>query len=257
MNFPLGYTGIENSNPTRISELISYISLQGGTTSLINSSDFNSPTGSTWANSPISINAEPSVQPTNLAFVSDQIIKASIMNQQTKMFGSNFPYPFNQRVYVYGNSQNRLDYQMQIPLNFGGSSYNLAQIGLFENALINNANSKLIEVYDMGSGPFTGLLNLTFILSTVTGVYNLGIRLESTTNVSSIFWLQIVVLNPNIGVTSNFNPYLDTSFVSDGAEVVDEKDAPVATVGTNIDVRGVANSNNSTMITRKGKKKSK
>lgn len=247
MNFPLGYTGIENSNPARISELISYAVLQGGTTTIVNSNKFNNPTGGTWANSPLSLNATPNVQPTNLAFVSDQIIKANMMNQQTKMFDSNLPSPFNQRIYVYGNSLNKFDYQMQISLNFGGSNYNLVQISYFENALIDSANSKLIEAYDMGVGPFTGILNLTLILNKDFGVYNLGIRVESTTNVSSIFWLQIVVLNPNIEIDP----------IQYGAKKPKQTTEPVATVGTNINNETVANSNNSTMITRKGKKKSK
>lgn len=54
-----------------------------------------------------------------------------------------------------------------------------------------------IEVVDFGSGTFTGTQTLQFILSDNTGPVNLGIRLESTTNQSSIFELKLVILPPN------------------------------------------------------------
>jgi hypothetical protein len=251
MNYFSGYTALENANPIKISKIISFATIPGGNTKVINSNKFNNPTSGNWSSSPLTINSSPVVQPTNVSFVSDQIIKTSIMNQQTKMFDSNNPIPFNQRIYVYGNSQNKLDYQMTIPLNFGGDNYNLVQLGIFENTLITPSNSKLIEVFDFGAGPFTGLKNLTAIFSVKSGVFNLGLRLESTTNVSSVFWIQVIVLDPNIILTKSGNPFVEKSLGTEGEEKESE---PVATIEIEVDVKEVANSENSTMITRKENK---
>lgn len=203
MQFPGGWLSLENSNPMPISDFITFASLFDGSSTtngeIVLSSDYNNPTGGTWVASPISITSEPTVIAVDAVNDVTQDIIANSMNMQTKManLAASVAPPLQNLVYLYGNLSEKLRYMCYLPLDLGGSSYDLFQVSVLENVGTQGDMHGNIEVVDFGSGAFTGTQTLQLILSDNTGPVNLGIRLESTTNQSSIFELKLVILPPN------------------------------------------------------------
>ncbi|MFA7325051.1 MAG: hypothetical protein WC121_00155 [Candidatus Kapaibacterium sp.] len=203
MKFPGGWLSLENSNPMPISDFITYAALFNGSTTtdgqIVMSDVYNTPTGGTWVASPVSISTEPTVIAVDAPNDVTQQIIANSMNMQTKManLGANVPPPLQNLVYLYGNFSDQLRYLCYLPLNLGGSSYDLFQVSVLENVGTQGDMHGNIEVVDFGAGPHTGAQTLQLMLSENMGPVNLGIRLESTTNQSSIFELKLVILPPN------------------------------------------------------------
>jgi hypothetical protein len=195
--FPGGWHSLENSNPMPITDYILFASLSTGFAGNVQySSDFISPTGGTWMASPISINAEPNVAAiAGTPFPSKAYI-ADMMNMQTKMWNNsnNIPSQLQNMIYAYGNSSGDPEYVMTIPLDLGGSTYDSFQISVFENVATQGDAHGNIQVIDFGPGPFTGIINLEVTFSERTGPLNIGIRLESSTNQSSIYELKTIIL---------------------------------------------------------------
>ena len=67
-----------------------------------------------------------------------------------------------------------------------------------ENAATQGDEHGNVEVYDFGYATLTGLVTLNLFFSGFYGSVNLGIRLESLANVSSIYELRTIVLPVNI-----------------------------------------------------------
>lgn len=203
MKFPGGWLSLENSNPMPISDFITYVALFNGSTTtkgqIVMSDVYNVPTGGTWVNSPITLTSEPSVIAVDAPNDVTQQIVADSMNMQTKManLDSDVPPPLKNLVYLYGNFNEKLRYMCYLPISLSGLSYDLFQISVLENVGTQGDMHGNIEVIDFGVGPFTGTQTLQFIFSENMGPVNIGIRLESTTNLSSIFELKLVILPPN------------------------------------------------------------
>lgn len=203
MKFPGGWLSLENSNPMPISDFITFVALFDGSSTtngeILMSDVYNVATGGTWVSSPISITSEPSVIAVDAANDITQQIVADSMNMQTKManLAPTVAPPLQSLVYMYGNNSEKLRYMCYLPISLGGSSYDLFQVSVLENVGTQGDMHGNIEVVDFGAGPFTGTQTLQLILSENMGPVNLGIRLESTTNQSSIYELKLVILPPN------------------------------------------------------------
>lgn len=203
MQFPGGWLSLENSNPMPISDFITYAAIYNGSTTtkgqVLMSSVYNLPTGGTWINSPITLTSEPTVNAVDAINDMTQQIVSDAMNMQTKMANllSSVAPPLKNLVYLYGNFNEKLRYMCYLPISLGGLSYDLFQISVLENVGTQGDMHGNIEVIDFGVGPFTGTQTLQFIFSENMGPVNIGIRLESTGNLSSIFELKLVILPPN------------------------------------------------------------
>ncbi len=202
--YPGGWLTLENSNPIPISNFITLASIFNGATTdgnIVMSSEFCNPTGGTWGATPITLNAEPTVAAVNSALFVNEVIKSRAINAQTKManLAAICPPPLQNMVYLYGNNDdNNLLYQVSVPLNLGAGSYDLFQLSVMENAATQGDEHGNVEVYDFGSATLTGLVTLNLFFSGFYGSVNLGIRLESLANVSSIYELRTIVLPVNI-----------------------------------------------------------
>ncbi len=203
MKFPGGWLSLANSNPMPISDFITYVALFNGSSTtkgqIEMSSVYNEPTGGTWVNSPIAIASEPTVIAVDAPNDVTQQIVADSMNMQTMManIAPNVAPPLKNLVYLYGNFSEKLRFLCNLPIDLGLSNYDLFQISVLENVGTQGDMHGNIEVVDFGTGPFTGIQTIQLVLSENMGPVNLGIRLESTTNQSSIFELKLVILPPN------------------------------------------------------------
>lgn len=106
-NYPGGWLTLENSNPVPVTNSISLAQLFDGVTTtngeVKNVTTFNNPT-TAWSATPITLNAEPTVNSVNIAFNVNEGVKASAMNMQTLMANlTNAPVPMQNMLYVYGN----------------------------------------------------------------------------------------------------------------------------------------------------------
>jgi len=87
-NFPGGWNSLQNSFPQNITDVISVARATFGGPGggqIVYDNLFNTPTGGTWATSPITLSQEPVVQAINVTFNAIDGIEAIAMNSQTKM----------------------------------------------------------------------------------------------------------------------------------------------------------------------------
>ncbi len=203
MSYKYGWLSLINSAPICICDFASVASIyQSPNTavgSLISNTDFNTPTGGSWIASPISINSEPTVVCLNVTSGENTMIVADSLNMKIQMANLNAPPPLQGLVFLIGNPPGRYDYQNIISLNFGASSYTYCEISLLENSVKPGStygNIPSID-FDRTKGPFTGIWDLNIMFTGYYGPLDLGIRLESTTNQSSIFGLRTIIMPPD------------------------------------------------------------
>lgn len=199
-NFPGGWNALENMNPSLITTYISTVKATFGApvnADVLWSNNYNTPTGGTWGASPITINDEPTVVAVNGMHNGQELIYSQAMNSQTKManLSSDVPSQLKGLVFLYNNPTSPR-FLSKLSLNLGGLNYNSIQISVMENSVTNGNEHGEIQVFNFGTGPFTGVGTFEFLFSGYTGQVNLGIRLESTTNVSSIFELRCFLIQP-------------------------------------------------------------
>lgn len=199
-NFPGGWNAFENMNPSLITTYISTVKTTFGmpvNADVVWSNNYNTPTGGTWGASPITINEEPTVMAVNGMHNGQELIYSQAMNSQTKManLSTSIPSQLQGLVFLYNNPTTPR-FMSRLKLDLGASNYNSIQISVFENSVTNGNEHGLIQVFDFGTGPFTGIGIFEFLFSSFTGQVNLGIRLESTTAVSSIFELRCFLIQP-------------------------------------------------------------
>lgn len=193
---PGGWRTLRNSNPLKISDKIIYASFGGAPGDVVDSADYNSPTGGSWNASPITINAYPTFTAVNQTYTLDDVLIADSMNEQTQTGYSSAPPDLSNMVYMYGNP-NRMRFQNSLDLDLGGSTYNTVEISVFENCVTRGDAHGNVEVFRF-TGSFTGIQTLTMLIGNFFGPINIGIRLESSTNQSSIYELKSVILkSPN------------------------------------------------------------
>jgi hypothetical protein len=198
-NYPGGWLSLENSSPMPITDIITFASVNDGSVTkgvVLDSSTYHDPTGGTWAATPISITNAPTFNPVNPTYSLDDVMVADAMNMQTKSANlTTAPSSLSSLIYLYGNNSD-IRFSCDIVLSLGGLSYDSIQISVLENCVTYGDSNGNIQVIDFGAGPYTGAVTLNLILGQRFGPINIGIRLESTTNVSSIFELQTVILPP-------------------------------------------------------------
>ena len=197
-NFPGGWNSLQNSFPQNISDIISVARATFGAPvdgQIVYDNLFNTPTGGTWAASPIVLSQEPDVQAINVTFNSIDGIEAIAMNGQTKMANLSASVPSQLRglVYLY-TPVGQPRFWNRLYFDLGASNYNRMQISIFENSVTRGDAHGNVQSYDFGTGPFTGIGTIQLLLSSFTGQINIGIRLESTGGASSLFELRTIAI---------------------------------------------------------------
>ncbi|MBI5324077.1 MAG: hypothetical protein HZB41_02145 [Ignavibacteriae bacterium] len=188
-----GWNDLQRSMPLNISNIIESATIGATTASIQASSNFNTATG-TWVTSPITLNAVPTAIAINATTNPDQAAKVTAMNAQTLMANLNAPPPLKNLVFLYGNQEGSLKYEMDIPLNLGGSTYNSIQISLLDNTATKGDEHGEIQVFDFGSGSWTGVNTLKLVFNGIIGEYLIGIRINDTSNNTSIYNLRTFIL---------------------------------------------------------------
>lgn len=194
LQIPGGWRTLRNSNPLKISDKIVYAKLGSTDGEVEDSADYNSPTGGSWNASPLSISAYPTFAAVNPTYSQQDALIANSLNEQTQTGFSSAPPDLNNLVYMYANPGD-VRFFSALDFDFGGSTYNTVEISVFENCVTRGDAHGNIEVFRF-TGSFTGTNTLQMILGDFAGPVNFGIRLESSTNQSSIYELKTVVLKP-------------------------------------------------------------
>ena len=133
---------------------------------------------------------------------------ASAASMQTQMSNPSAPPSLNHLLFLYGNDADSYLFQSRVFLNLGALNYDLVQLSILANAATKGNQHGTVQVFDFGTGPYTGIVNLVLMFCGYYGPLNLGIRLESTTNLSSLFDLDTIILpidNSSTGDSSNSN----------------------------------------------------
>lgn len=204
MNFKYGWLSLINSAPINVSDFISlaYATMGGPqiNSSVIANTEFNTPTGGTWVASPISINSEPMVLCINPQSGEQTQIIADSDNMKIQMANLNAPPPLKSTVFLIGNPVGKYDYINLLPLNFGASNYSIFMISSLDNSVKPGSSYGNIPAidFDRNQGPYTGIVNVNIMFTGYFGPVDLGIRLESSTNQSSMFDLRVYVLPPKV-----------------------------------------------------------
>ncbi len=197
--FSGGWLSLQNSNPQPIAPYLSFVKCTFAgpvnNAQIQYSNVFNNPTGGAWVDSPIVIHEEPTVNAINGSHNATDLLQSQAMNAQTLManYGTSVPPQLRGLVYLY-NNPTQSKWMSQIKFNLGASNYNKLQIGIMESSVTRGDVHGNVQVYDFGTGPFTGVGTFDFLFGEYVGPLNIGIRLESTTNQSSIFELRCFLL---------------------------------------------------------------
>jgi hypothetical protein len=201
MIYPGGWNDLEISEPRLIKPIISNAIIDDGTAypgAIVNSVDYFTPTAPGWVASPFALNAEPLVYAVNAAVFLNELYKATAMNQQTKMSNiTNAPPPLANMLYLYGNNNGNLSYQMKIDIDLGAGLYNYLELSVMENAASSGGVNGVVQAYHFAktAGTFTGIVTLELQFDNFFGSVNLGLRAESTAPASSIFELRCQILS--------------------------------------------------------------
>jgi hypothetical protein len=196
-----GWNDLQKSMPQNITDIIESATIGATNATIQASTNFNAATG-TWVTSPVTLNAVPTAVAINATTNPDQAAKVAAMNAQTLMANLNAPPPLKNLVFLYGNQEGSLKYEMDIPLNLGANTYNSIQISLLDNAATKGDEHGNFQVFDFGSGSWTGVNTLKLIFNGVIGEYKIGIRINDTSNNTSIYYLRTVVLPTDSGKLS-------------------------------------------------------
>ncbi len=195
-NFPGGWNDLVNANPAKISNVVAYAAIGATAGTIKNSIDFNSPTG-TWVTSPITISSLPTVVAVNAATEPEEDYGAKARNIQTKTanLSASLAPPLRNLIYLYGNENGALKYEMDIPLNLGGDNFNSIQLSILENAGTSGNMHSTIQVIDFGVGPWTGVITLKLSISGYYGPVHFGLRINKVaTNDTSIYDIRAIIL---------------------------------------------------------------
>jgi len=203
--FPGGWKDLKSATPIRITDFIAFAKLGGTAGVIMDSTDFNAPaSGEAWAASPISIESSPSVVAVNATTFKDEEMLANAMNAQTEMANLTAPPVLENLVFLFGNENGDLKYEMQIPLNFGLNNLNSVQISVTDNAGTSGDEHGNFQVYDFGSGPFNGSLTLSLVFSGYYGELFIGLRTVNSANSdTAIYNLRAMILPTKISEIQN------------------------------------------------------
>ncbi len=210
-NFPKGWVFQKSLYPQKISEFITSAQINDGSNTvdgeIIKSSNYFDPTEGGWGTSPYYLNGEPSVNPINATSFKNCERWALAMNSQIKFSNSDAPEPFKNYLFGISNFPNTLDYEFRIPMDFGGTSFNLIQLSLALNALGQGDEYGQVEVFDFGVGPYSGENTFYLTFGGVYGQIDLGWRFESTGGQSYLMHTPVILLPPT--TDENIFPYID------------------------------------------------
>ena len=203
MIYPGGWNDLEISAPRPIKPIIALMSVSDGGTyngEIVNSTTYFSPTGGVWASNPFTFATEPKVVGVNAGLQQDEGFKAEAMNQQTKMANiTNAPPPLSNLLFLYGNKNGILKYQMILEIDLGVAFYSYLELSILENAATDGGPNGVVQAYYTEKvGGFTGVVTLNMFFDNFFGPINLGLRAESTTGDSSIMPLYCNILDADI-----------------------------------------------------------
>ena len=189
-SFNPGWQGFMKSKPIKVSDYISYSQIQppilppvNGT--LIKSNTFNNPTGGIWIASPVNISSPPTIN--TISTLQTDIDIKNLITSQTKFQNTSSPTPLQNFIFLQTNTDVEEKFSMIIPLNFGAGTFTLLQVSALENSVNLGDKNGDVDVWDFGTGPFTGNYNLELCFNSNVGPFNIGIRLEDNANQSSVF----------------------------------------------------------------------
>jgi hypothetical protein len=191
-----GWLDLSESEPVSITRFVASASTSpSGSANVINSSNFYLPTG-TWINSPCILyvipNLMPRIVPIDTSSNSDPTL-AQAMMEQSLIANLNVPFPLRNLIFVPGNFKNKLRWQIELQINMGGWNYNSLQLGLLDNAATSGDAHGKIKVFDFGSGPWTGTINMFLVFWNHFGEVNLALRANNTSNNTSLFHIRAIV----------------------------------------------------------------
>lgn len=196
-----GWFALQQSAPSNPVQIINYASIVNGvnteTGRYSDTTTYAAGTGGSWGTTPISITSEPTIvsirsEPEFLMAANRGNLVLLSANTDTTL-----AVPLRTLVYLVGNPAGKTDWQMNIPITFGGSNYTQLQLSMLENAGTRGDSSGNYPVilFDGNSGAFsyTGTATLKLVLNG-TGEYRFGLRAESSTNVSSMFEIHCILI---------------------------------------------------------------
>ncbi|MFC2131618.1 hypothetical protein ACFLSQ_09310 [Bacteroidota bacterium] len=199
MIYPGGWNAIEISEPKPIKPIIAQATADDGSVNegtIENSSTYFAPVGS-WSDSPLSLNLEPKVIAVNSGTFYDELYKADAMNGQTKMANlTDAPPPMENIIYVFGNKNGNLRYQMEIEISWSTVTFNDFELSVLENAATDGGALGVVQVYKFDKGSaFNSPITLRLMFDNFFGPVNLGIRVIDSAPAESIMALRCIVLD--------------------------------------------------------------
>ncbi len=196
-----GWHGLEYSTPTDPSDFIVWAKLDTVQAAYKKSGTFATPESGNWT-PPLPALADPvSLDYTNPTYRADiSYIKDSVTVQSKFSNIATAPLAVRDLIFYVGNERGRTDWKMRIPINFGASTYDVAEMSILENVATKGDVQGKYPVLDFGTAGFTGSKNLDIIFSGFFGPLNLGIHLEKNNNLeSSILIIRAIVFPIEVG----------------------------------------------------------
>lgn len=177
---------LQHAKPIDVLALIANAYIGSTQGSFANSSNFG--TSATWATNPFTIASNP----TCTALGTDNVQKAAdalqwTFQHQTGNVGATVPPPMRKVIFLRGGT----DWQMEIPLDLGGSSYTDLQLSFRDNSGTRGDAQGTIPVVQW-TGSFTGSVTMKVTLKE-EGRFVMGLRglTGSTVNMMEMEWIVV------------------------------------------------------------------
>lgn len=225
-----GWNEFQQNEGYPISDIITYASLNGVLGDLEQTTIFNHPVGS-WNPSPAIISANPNLIATNGGTLLEQQRLADSLNLKTQFINTNAPPDLQNLVFCYGNYDCNLDFMIQIPLNLGADTFKDAQLSYLINSVVKGDVNNQVEVFNFGSGTFTGNVNLILGFNNFFAPVQLGLNLFDITNPqSSMFAINTVVIPIDTDIANEIDDLeAGLNFINENPENKGNKNVILAT----------------------------
>ncbi len=196
--FSGGWRDLEKEYPFQITNVIASAIILLDTGTIVDSTDYNSPTGGIWGASPLVLHAAPRVRPIDTLY-GEKTMYAEAMNMQIKTADLNAPPPLQNLIYLVGNEKDDFRYSMELAFTTGGNTLTTIEISILENLATTGDKNGCIEVIKFTNNNWMGLIPIILTIHDYQGEINLGIRTELTSGLhpSSILNLRCRVIPAN------------------------------------------------------------
>lgn len=181
-----GWKGLQLNKPIAITEYLSNANLNNIHGNIIRSEVYHKPTNDQWYNNNITYSQNPEFNGYNINQKESTNISMKFLNNYVKMANFEAPEYINNYFFFVNNKSKSVNVINSIFINLP-VQYKLFQISVLENSITNGDSDGKIEVYDFGQGPFYGNYDLKLSFKNIVKKINIGIRLESLNNESTLF----------------------------------------------------------------------